>query len=159
MRRRDGTAKGEGMERYEHTQRGTWLMVIWGVSVLRVLIGIKREGLTAGRFIALLVNLLMLVTFSNLHVAVDDQALELAFRPGFISRRVPLSEIESCEVVSNCWYWGWGVRLTPHGTLYNVGGLRAVEVCLQSGRRVRVGSDEPERLAEAVRTGLAATAA
>ena len=147
------------MERYEHTQRGTWLMVIWAVSVLRILIGIKRTGLTAGRFIALSVNLLMLVTFSNLHVEVDDQALELRFKPGFVSRRVPLSEIESCEVVSNRWYWGWGVRLTPQGTLYNVGGLRAVEVCLQSGRRVRVGSDEPERLAEAVRAGLAATAA
>jgi len=147
------------MERYEHTQRGTWLMVIWSVSVLRVLIGIKREGLSAGRFIALSVNVLMLVTFSNLHVEVDDQALELRFKPGFIWRRVPLSEIGSCEVVSNRWYWGWGVRLTPHGTLYNVGGLRAVEVCLHSGRRVRVGSDEPERLAEAVCAGLTATAA
>ena len=147
------------MERYEHTQRGTWLMVIWAVSVLRILVGIKRKGLTAGRFIALSGNTLMLVTFSNLHVEVDDQALELRFKPGFVSRRLPLSEIESCEVVSNRWYWGWGVRLTSHGTLYNVGGLRAVEVCLQSGRRVRVGSDEPERLAEAVRAGLAAAAA
>ena len=147
------------MERYEHTQRGTWLMVIWGLNVLKVLIGIKRKGLTAGRCLALSVNVLMLVAFSNLQVVVDDEALVLRFKPGFVSRRLPLSEIESCAVVSNRWYWGWGVRLTPHGTLYNVGGSRAVEVRLQSGRRVRVGSDEPERLAEAVRAGLAATAA
>ena len=126
--------------------------------MLGVLIGIKRKGLTAGRFIALVVNLLMLVAFSHLHVVVDDQALAVCFRPGFVRRRVPLSEIESCEVVTNRWYWGWGVRLTPRGTLYNVSGLRAVEVCLHSGRRLRVGSDEPERLAEAVRAGLAAAA-
>lgn len=147
------------MERYEHTQRGTWLMAIWAVNVLGVLIGIKRKGFTCGRFIALTVDLLILVAFSNLQVVVDEEALELRFKPGFVSRRLPLSEIESCEVVSNRWYWGWGVRVTPHGALYNVGGLRAVEVRLQSGRRVRVGSDEPERLAEAVRAGLAATAA
>jgi hypothetical protein len=134
-------------------------MAIWAVNVLGVLIGIKRKGFTCGRFIALTVDLLILVAFSNLQVVVDEEALELRFKPGFVSRRLPLSEIESCEVVSNRWYWGWGVRVTPHGALYNVGGLRAVEVRLQSGRRVRVGSDEPERLAEAVRAGLAATAA
>ena len=146
------------MARYEHTQRGTWLMVIWGLRVLSALTGIKRKGLTAGRFIALVVNVVVLVAFTNLHVAVDDQALEVCFRPGFVRRRVPLSEIESCEVVTNRWYWGWGVRLTPRGTLYNVSGLRAVEVSLHSGRRLRIGSDEPERLAEAVRAGLAAAA-
>lgn len=147
------------MERYEHAQRGTWLMAIGAVSVLRILIGIKRNGFSVGSFIALLVNGVVFAAFSNLHVAVDGQALELRFRPGFVSRRVLLSEIESCEVVSNRWYWGWGMRLTPRGTLYNVGGLRAVEVCMRSGRRFRVGSDEPERLAEAVRAGLGAATA
>ena len=65
------------MERYEHTQRGTWLMAIWAVNVLGVLIGIKRKGFTCGRFIALTVDLLILVAFSNLQVVVNEEALEL----------------------------------------------------------------------------------
>jgi hypothetical protein len=37
------------------------------------------------------------------------------------------------------------------GWLYNVSGLRAVEVGLKSGRKYRVGTDEPERLEAALK--------
>jgi hypothetical protein len=52
--------------------------------------------------------------------------------------------------VRNPWYYGWGVRLTPHGILYNVSGLNAVELLLDDGRRVRVGTDEPDALVRAL---------
>jgi hypothetical protein len=53
-------------------------------------------------------------------------------------------------VVRNRWYYGWGIRITPRGWLYNVSGLDAVELALKNGKCVRIGSDEPHALARAI---------
>jgi hypothetical protein len=53
-------------------------------------------------------------------------------------------------VAKTPWYYGWGIRLTPTGWLWNVSGLARVEVQFDDGHRFRVGSDEPNRLAEAL---------
>jgi hypothetical protein len=56
--------------------------------------------------------------------------------------------------VRNKWWYGWGIRLTPHGWLFNVGGLDAVELELASGRKFRIGTDEPQGLLNAIRTAM-----
>ena len=43
---------------------------------------------------------------------------------------------------------------TPHGWLYNVSGYEAVEIALASGKRLRLGTDEPHRLAQALRAAM-----
>jgi hypothetical protein len=48
------------------------------------------------------------------------------------------------------WYYGWGIRLTPYGWLWNVSGTGGVELRFEDGGRFRVGSDEPDRLADAI---------
>ena len=50
----------------------------------------------------------------------------------------------------NLWYYGWGIRYTPHGWLFNVSGLDAVELELKNGRTWRVGTDEPVELLAAI---------
>lgn len=42
------------------------------------------------------------------------------------------------------------VLLIPRGTLWNVNGMRAVELELASNRRFAIGSDEPEALQAAI---------
>jgi len=59
-------------------------------------------------------------------------------------------EIEDATPVRNHWFYGWGIRLTPHGWLYNVSGLGAVEIVLSSGKHYRIGTDRPEELAQAI---------
>jgi hypothetical protein len=58
-------------------------------------------------------------------------------------------------VIQQPWsqHCGWGIRWIGRGWLWNVSGLRAVELELRDGRRFRVGSNRPERLAEALRQG------
>ena len=56
--------------------------------------------------------------------------------------------------VRNSWIHGWGIHRTPHGWLYNVSGWEAVEIALTSGKRFRLGTDEPQQLTQAL---LAAT--
>jgi len=44
------------------------------------------------------------------------------------------------------WLVGWGIRWTGSGWLFNVSGLDAVELSLKSGRRFRIGTDDPRGL-------------
>ncbi|GAI51787.1 unnamed protein product [marine sediment metagenome] len=69
-------------------------------------------------------------------------------------KRFKLNEIESCQVVKNHWYYGWGIRLTPHGVLYNVSGFDAVEIKLRTGKKFRIGTDVPQELEEAIRQAI-----
>lgn len=89
---------------------------------------------------------------ASLSIAVEDQRLKWHFGPGVWRKQLPLDEIVSAVPVRNKWYWGWGVRLTPHGWLYNVHGLDAVEIATRNGRKIRLGTDDPEGLANALST-------
>ena len=93
----------------------------------------------------------LLVLFSTLTVVVRDQAIDVFFGPGLIRRRIPLRRIREVRAVRTPWYYGWGIRLTPSGWLWNVSGLGGVEIQFDDGHRFRIGSDEPERLAEVLR--------
>jgi len=93
----------------------------------------------------------LLLLFSTLTVIVSDGWLECRFGVGLIWRRIRLSDVRNAEAVRNKWYYGWGIRLTPHGWLWNVAGLDAVELTFANGKKFRIGTDEPGRLLEAIR--------
>ncbi len=88
--------------------------------------------------------------FSSMTVTIEDDLLTVRFGLGIFRKRLILSAIESCEIVENPWYYGWGVRRIPGGWLFAVSGREAVEVIMKSGKRYRIGSDEPEVLAAAI---------
>ncbi|MEZ4547968.1 MAG: hypothetical protein R3B51_09725 [Thermodesulfobacteriota bacterium] len=100
---------------------------------------------------ALAVSLLL---FSILTVKVDGEEVSVRFGVGLIRKRFPLSEIESHSAVRNPWYYGWGLRRTPIGWLYNVSGLEAVEITLKDGRKIRIGTDDPTGLDAAIGAAL-----
>ena len=88
--------------------------------------------------------------FYNLTVEIDATHLTFRFGIGLIRKRVPLAEIDEAKPVRNSWWYGWGIHRTPHGWLYNVSGREAVEITRTSGQRLRLGTDEPRRLAQAI---------
>ena len=90
------------------------------------------------------------VLFSSLTVTVTDQELVFYFGPGFWTRRFALDDIVSAEVVRNSALHGWGIRYTRHGWLYNVSGLQAVQVTIRGEEQIRIGTDEPEALKQAL---------
>jgi hypothetical protein len=90
--------------------------------------------------------------FSSLTIDVGDGKLAWSFGFGLLRQTVALGDIASATPVRNPWWYGWGVHLTPRGWLFNVDGLAAVEIALKDGRRFRLGSDDAERLAQALRT-------
>jgi hypothetical protein len=92
--------------------------------------------------------------FYDLTVEIDATHLSFRFGVGLIRQRIPLAEIVAVTPVRNSWLYGWGIHRTPHGWLYNVSGWEAVEITLTSGKRLRLGTDEPRRLTQVL---LAAT--
>ena len=67
-----------------------------------------------------------------------------------IRKNFPLKEIEAYRVVKNPWYYGWGIRFTPRGWLFNVSGFSAIELQMKNGKRYRIGTDDPDNLAAAL---------
>ena len=76
--------------------------------------------------------------------------LRVGSGPGLIRRSFAVPSIRTAQAVRNHWYYGWGIRLTPHGWLFNVSGLDAVQIRLENGRQYRIGTDRPEELLAAI---------
>jgi hypothetical protein len=100
--------------------------------------------------ISLLILVTCMVLFGSLTVEVTSSRVRLWFGPGWIRKSLETAEIVEAEMVENPWYYGWGIRLTPHGWLFNVAGNDAVEIKMRSGRRYRIGTDEPDKLLIAI---------
>ena len=148
-------------ERYRHTQVG-WTLIVLVVAVVLAELTIVAFSAPQGTLALALSGALvavvavMLALFSTLTVIVDDQAVRLWFGFGLLRREVMLGDVTVARKVRNHWYSGWGVRIIPRGRLYNVGGLDAVDLELDDGRVVRVGTDQPDALLAAVQAALGA---
>jgi len=141
---------------YEHTQVGYLLIgVLSGTMVLiRVLLAV-----TGAKWVAVAVIIVLgvvLAMSASLTVTVREETLELRFGHGPIRKRFRLRDIQSCRVVRNPWYYGWGIHRTADGWLYNVSGFEAVEVTMATGDSYRIGTDAPRKLAEAIRMAASA---
>lgn len=140
-------------ERYSHTQIG-WVTIVLLLIGAALAVGFSirtgEQSLLVLAFIAVAVILL----FSTLTVVIDRDAVRLSFGIGLIRRRIPLAEIREVREVRSPWYYGYGIRYTPHGWLWNVWGSGGVELIYDTGGRFRIGTDEPARLAHALREAL-----
>lgn len=141
------------MINYKHTQIGSLVLIALGLGIaLTVTILILAPtpfdrafgGVVAG------VLLLCLFLFRSLTVVVDSTKLELSFGPGAFRKRFQVGDVVRARIVRNPWYYGWGIRRTPHGWMYNVSGFDAVEVEFRDQRKFRIGTNEPDQLLKAI---------
>jgi hypothetical protein len=102
---------------------------------------------------------LVLLLFGSMTVFMDERQVGIRFGIGIIRKKFALQDIESFRKVRNPWYYGWGIHSFPGGVLYNVSGLAAVDLLLRSGKHVRIGTDEPEALEQALQRALPAASA
>ena len=140
--------------RYCHTQIG-WVMIAalgGGIALVAVLMAVTEFNWVALAVLILLGVLLPLL--ATLTVTIDEEAVRAHFGPGVVRKTFPLKAVESCRVVKNRWYYGWGIRLAPDGWMFNVSGLHAVELHLKTGKRFRIGTDDPDGLAVALQQAL-----
>ncbi|MDD5425709.1 MAG: hypothetical protein PHN52_04400 [candidate division Zixibacteria bacterium] len=135
---------------YKHTQFGGWLIFLpVGIAVLFT--GIW--GIITSEIPALILSVLFIIIlalFYRLTVMIDEACLRVVYGIGLIRFKFSIKEIKSSRPVKNSWWYGWGIRYTPHGWLFNIAGLQAVEFTLKDNRTFRIGTDEPEELCRAL---------
>ena len=137
-------------EQYKHTQIGYLTLAMLGAATLLMVVLVVAAGFHWIPLVVLVVLAVGLPLFATLSVEVHEGSVRIWFGPGVIRKRFQVQDIVACQVVRNPWYYGWGIRLTPHGWLYNVSGYSAVELQMKSGKRYRIGTDKPEQLQKAV---------
>jgi hypothetical protein len=107
-----------------------------------------------GGWIALVIAgalLLTIALFYKLTIRIDNQTLGASFGIGLIQRTISLEQIADCEPIRIRWWYGWGIHLTPYGWLYNISGWDAVAITLRGGRKLSLGTDDPQGLVAAIR--------
>ena len=98
--------------------------------------------------------LILLSLFSHLTVVGYTNYLEMRFGIGLIRKKFHFKDIKGCSIEKNPWYYGWGIRKLPEGWLYNVSGSWSVQLNMKNGKMYRIGTNEPKKLAEFVRTRI-----
>jgi hypothetical protein len=143
---------------YRHEQRSRVAPLVNGALAV-LLLGI---GWTDPVGLALMLPVAVLLAwigwhFRRLTVEVSGGELRAWFGGGWPRYAWPLARIDTVRAVANPWWYGIGIRFTPRGMLYNVASGPGIEFRLKSGATFRLGSDEPEALADAIRSAAAET--
>jgi hypothetical protein len=137
---------------YRHTQPGTLVLI---VCLIIGVFGVTLSWMGGDwkpAIVTIAITAAVALLFASLTVEVDDSELRWHFGPGLWSYRLPLAEIRDVGIVRNHWWNGWGIRMAPGFRLYNVSGLDAVELHVGPNDIRRIGTDDPQGLAQALKT-------
>lgn len=143
---------------YEKTQIG-WIMIyVFGI-LLALLISSRMIFWETTKLpdsfliVAVAILVLFLLMFYQLKIKIDETAIHVIFGIGLIKIRIRPQEISNLESLKVPWWYGWGIRLTPKGWLYNVHGNKAVYFNYTSAgkaKRVLLGTEDSENLIKAL---------
>jgi hypothetical protein len=109
----------------------------WMMALLWLLIGI---------------GLPLFFVYLRLIVTVADEVIDIHYRP-LTRRTIPMTEVTHSEARTYSplrEYGGWGIRGMGSNRAYNVSGDRGVELTLLDGRKVLIGSQRADALADAI---------
>ena len=137
---------------YIHRQFG-WFTVfaLTAMAVWFALVAAVTPG-ERGEFQSILLIIAALqVVFYQLTTIVTESTLTVRYGIGLIAFRFPLSEITQVTERTVPWYAGYGIRWVGDAWLFNVSGRDAIEVTFASGRKLWVGTDDPDGLAAILR--------
>ena len=132
---------------YHHRQFQPW----WGLMIIVPVFLLIIVFYMAIAWIVILIGLIVAALFWGLTVEVNKDVVWLYFGFGIIHRSILREHIAMVTQVRNRWWWGFGIRWTPHGWMWNISGLDAVELTYHNGKKFRIGTDEPEALLEALK--------
>lgn len=102
------------------------------------------------------VFVLVCLLFYGMTTRIGADTIEVSFGIGLIRKRIQLQRIKSVDTVKSPWYYGWGIRIIPHGMLYNITGTDGVELTFKdTSRIVRIGSRDAATLKNEIEKRLA----
>ncbi len=132
--------------------------LLYGVAALMALVGaaMGSQPKTMALAWAIAATLAAVCTsFHWLRVRSNADELEVRFGPlPYWGRDIPFAEILEVRPARSRVIDGWGIHWGPGGWIWNIWGFDCVELALTRGRKLRIGTDEPEKLAEFLRSKI-----
>lgn len=102
-------------------------------------------------FIMVIIALFLVM---RLKTEINEKGIAMHFRP-FTKKQIAWEEITKAEVLDYGFVGGWGIRLwTNYGTVYNTKGSKGLALELKDGKKLLIGTQNPEALEEVLRTYL-----
>lgn len=138
----------------ETKQTGWLIIVVISVTILTwAILGLsaKSDGEHEMLYMYLFVPVMLIpaLLFYQLTVMIDAVEIKIRFGIGLIRKSWKISDIACAAPVRNTLLNGWGIHYTMNTNIYNVSGMKAVELTFKNNRRkVRIGAVEPEKLAD-----------
>ena len=103
------------------------------------------------------IGLPVLFNIMRLIVEVRFREIYIRYAP-LVTRKIPfteISQVEAREYKPIREYGGWGIKgWSSKSAVYNVKGNEGVELTLVDGRKVMIGSQNPEPLADAIKSTM-----
>lgn len=138
---------------YHHTQRGPWSLLVYAIEALAVIAAVilkDKQALAVPFLIAAFALGFIAACFHRLTIADEIDCLKITFGPiPLFQRSVRYDDICSVEVRRTRIFDGWGVHLSVRGGwVWNIWGRDCVLIELQRGRKLWLGTDEPNELCQ-----------
>ena len=138
---------------YEHTQWAPMYLLILlpGLCLLLPAAVFSQQPDVA--LVSLIVSAMLVGTaysFRSLRVVDEGDALAIRYGPLPVFRkRILYNDIKAAERDRSSVVDGWGIHWVPgRGWTYNLWGFDCVRITRAGGRTIRVGTDDPEGLAQ-----------
>jgi hypothetical protein len=149
-----------GANTYHHTQKGPWGLLLYAVTAA-FLTGRGSLPVLALRITFLVTGLCMFllgVSFHYLTVADKGDQLVICFGPfPLFRKRISYDDIREVAKGRTTFLDGWGIDLSLRGGwVWNIWGRDCVVIRLKQST-IRVGTDDPDGLAEFLKSRILPT--
>jgi hypothetical protein len=128
-----------------------YLLVLVPAVVMLVTAGVVDADAFVPVILAVCGSLMLLVTAAFRYLTVRDEREHLLIQFGplpLFHRRLAYSEIEHAVRSRTTFLDGWGIHMSPRGGwTWNLWGYDCVDVELSGGRKIHIGTDDPDGLA------------
>jgi len=150
------------VQKIRNTRLGFFVLVVILVCLGLMLYGLaKQSGTGVLNSWDIVVGLIAILFFTGfiylsyamkLTIEVGEKALYIRFFP-LSGRNIEYKDIKSCNVrmyLPIGEYGGWGIRFGANGRAYNVSGDKGVQLELAQEKRLLLGSQRADELADAI---------
>ncbi|NVJ59567.1 MAG: hypothetical protein HWE27_04210 [Gammaproteobacteria bacterium] len=138
---------------YQNKQTGTALLFVT-VSIAVIILVLAPDSRDYVLWPAIITLGLVSFLFHSLNIKVSDNEINWSFGPGFWKKTLKITDIKSVRVINTKWYYGLGIRYIPSGWLYTVSGTTAVQLELNDGTKINLGTNDSENLVNVIESKL-----
>ena len=134
---------------------GICIAIIAGLSIFLISLSPTDPSALPALYFTIPFFLSLILLFGQLETRVTTDRIIIKFGIGLIKKTILLNEIKSVKKVKNTFWYGWGIRYTPHGWLWNIAGYEAVEIEYKEKRKnFRIGCQSNKELQNAIKRRL-----